>query len=292
MEPMKFGVAFANIGAFVDPVEAVRLAQAAEGSGFESIWTVDHVVVPGGYRSKYPYDPSGRLPSGEGTVFPDPLIWLAFVAAQTSTLRLGTGILIVPQRNPLVLAKELATLDSLSGGRMVLGAGIGWLEEEFQALGVPFAGRAQRMEETIGAMRALWAEEQASFDGATVSFDDCFLRPQPPGGAIPVHVGGHSKAAARRAGRIGDGFFPLGVGLEELPPLIDLIRSSAEEAGRDPDAIEVTMQCTAVSGDEAVAAVQSLQEVGVHRVLIPSVLFGADFEPALARYGRDVIGRA
>ena len=134
---MKFGVAFANIGAFVDPAKALRLARAAEGAGFESIWTVDHVVVPGGYRSKYPYDPSGRLPSGEGTVFPDPLIWLAYVAAGTSTLRLGTGILIVPQRNPLVLAKELATLDSLSGGRMILGAGIGWLEEEFEPWASP-----------------------------------------------------------------------------------------------------------------------------------------------------------
>ena len=115
------------------------------------------MVVPAGYQSTYPYDPSGRLPSGEGTVFPDPLIWLAYVAAGTSTLRLGTGILIVPQRNPLVLAKELATLDYLSGGRMILGAGIGWLEEEFEALGVPFAGRAQRTEEAIAAMRALWS---------------------------------------------------------------------------------------------------------------------------------------
>jgi len=292
MEPMKFGVAFANIGTFVDPAQAVRLARAAEGAGFESIWTVDHVVVPRGYRSAYPYDPSGRLPSGEGTVFPDPLIWLAYVAAATSTLRLGTGILIVPQRNALVLAKELATLDSLSGGRMVLGAGIGWLEEEFEALGVPFAGRARRMEETIAAMRALWSEEQASFDGQTASFTNCFLRPQPVAGSIPVHIGGHSEAAARRAGRIGDGFFPLGVSPDELPPLIELIRASAEDAGRDPKAVEVTMQCTAVSGDEAAAAVEALRAVGVTRVLIPSVLFGAEFESALERYGRDVIGRA
>ena len=290
MEPMKFGVAFANIGAFVDPVEAIRLARAAEAAGFESIWTVDHVVVPGGYRSKYPYDPSGRLPSGEGTVFPDPLIWLAYVAARTSTLRLGTGILIVPQRNPVVLAKELATLDSLSGGRMILGAGIGWLEEEFQALGVPFAGRGQRMDEAIGAMRALWSEERASFTGTTATFTDCFLRPQPPGGTIPVHVGGHSEAAARRAGRIGDGFFPLGVGVEELPPLIDLTRASAEEAGRDPAAVEITMQCNAMGGEEAVAAVKALQQAGVHRVLVPAGLFGADFEQSLARYGEDVIG--
>jgi probable F420-dependent oxidoreductase len=292
VEQMNFGVAFANIGSFVDPVEAVRLARAAEAAGFESIWTVDHVVVPAGYQSTYPYDPSGRLPSGEGTVFPDPLIWLAYVAAQTSTLRLGTGILIVPQRNPLVLAKELATLDYLSGGRMILGAGIGWLEEEFTALGVPFAGRVQRTEEAIAAMRALWSEEQAGFEGSTVHFIDCFLRPQPPGGSIPVHVGGHSPAAARRAGRIGDGFFPFGVSPDELPPLIDLVRTSAEEAGRDPTTIEVTVQCNATDSERARDEVEALQELGATRILIPAVLFGSDLEPALTRYGEEVIGRA
>jgi len=291
MERMQFGVAFANIGPFVEPEEAIRLAQAAEAAGFESLWTVDHVVVPAGYQSKYPYDPSGRLPSGEGTVFPDPLIWLAFVAAETSTLRLGTGILIVPQRNPLVLAKELATLDHLSGGRMILGAGIGWLEEEFQALGVPFAGRGLRTEEAIEAMRALWSQEQASFDGSTVRFASCFLRPQPPGGTIPVHIGGHSEAAARRAGRIGDGFFPFGVSPDELPALIDIVRASAEEAGRDPTTLEVTVQANATSGDDALTEVMALQELGATRILIPAVLFGSDFQPSLARYGEEVIGR-
>ena len=291
MEQMKFGVAFANIGTFADPGEAVRLAQAAEAAGFESIWTVDHVVVPAGYRSKYPYNPSGQGPSGDGTIFPDPLIWLAYVAAHTSNLRLGTGILIVPQRNPLVLAKELATLDSLSGGRMILGAGIGWLEEEFQALGVPFAGRGRRTEEAIGAMRALWSQEQASFDGSTVSFSDCYLRPQPPGGSIPVHVGGSSEAAARRAGRIGDGFFPLGVQPDELSGLVALVHTSAEEAGRDPRAIEVTVQVTATAGEDAVAEVRALQDLGADRILVPAVLFGADCGSALARYGDEVISR-
>jgi probable F420-dependent oxidoreductase len=291
MEGMKFGVAFANIGSFIDPDEATRLAQAAEAAGFESIWTVDHVVVPAGYQSTYPYHPSGRLPSGEATVFPDPLIWLAYVAARTSTLRLGTGILIVPQRNPLVLAKELATFDQLSGGRMILGAGIGWLEEEFRALGVPFAGRGLRTEEAIGAMRALWSQEQASFHGKTANFTDCFLRPQPPGGTIPVHIGGHSQAAARRAGRIGDGFFPFGVNPEELPALIDTVRQSAEEAGRDPATLEVTVQGNATGGDPALTEVSALRALGATRVLIPAVLFGADVQSSLTRYGADVIGR-
>lgn len=288
---MKFGLAFANIGPFVEPDEAVALAQAAEAAGFESMWTVDHVVVPAGYQSKYPYDPSGKLPSGEATVFPDPLIWLAYVAARTSTLRLGTGILIVPQRNPLVLAKELATLDYLSGGRMILGAGIGWLEEEFEALGVPFAGRGQRTEDAIGAMRALWSQEQPSYESSTTTFRNCFLRPQPPGGTIPVHVGGHSKAAAQRAGRIGDGFFPFGVTRDEMVSLMDIMRESAEEAGRDPATIEVTVQCNVTTGDEASAEAKTLERLGATRVIIPAVLFRHDLVESLKRYGVDVIGR-
>jgi probable F420-dependent oxidoreductase len=289
---MKFGLAFANTGPFVEPDAAVALAQTAETAGFESVWTVDHVVVPAGYQSKYPYDPSGKLPSGEATVFPDPLIWMAYVAARTSTLRLGTGILIVPQRNPLVLAKELATLDYLSGGRMILGAGIGWLEEEFEALGVPFAGRGQRTEDAIGAMRALWSHEQPSYESSTTSFRNCFLRPQPPGGAIPVHVGGHSKTAAQRAGRMGDGFFPFGVTREEIVSLVKVMTESAEEAGRDPASIEVTVQGLATNGDEALAEVAALERLGAARVIIPAALFRDDLVGSLKRYGTDVIGRA
>ena len=292
MGQLKFGIAFANIGAFVDPDQAVTLATAAESAGFESIWTVDHVVVPAGYQSKYPYDPSGKLPSGEESVFPDPLIWLSYVAARTSTLRLGTGIPIVPQRNPLVLAKELATLDSLSGGRMLLGAGIGWLEEEFDALGVPFAGRGKRLDEAIGAMRALWSQKEASFQGETVSFERCCLRPQPHGQTIPIHVGGHSEAAARRAGRIGDGFFPFGVDRDQLPHLVEVMRQSAEEAGRDPGSIELSVQCLATSGEEGLAAAKDLEGIGATRIVIPTVLFGQDFEQSFGRYGDEVIARA
>ena len=290
VDPMKFGVAFANIGPFAGPKEGALLAQAAESAGFESIWTVDHVVVPAGYQSRYPYDPSGRI-GPEDSAFPDPHIWLAYVAHATSTLRLGTGILIVPQRNPVVLANELATLDHLSGGRVVLGAGVGWLREEFEALGVPFEGREQRTEEAIEAMRALWTGERASFEGATTSFRDCFLRPQPANGSIPVHIGGHSEAAARRAGRVGNGYFPYGVDRGEVPRLLDLVRQSAQESGRDPSSIEVTMDSSVTTGEEAVADVEALRSLGASRVLVPSVLFGADPAPSLQRYGQEVINR-
>ena len=288
---MKFGIAFANTGSFTAPRDAAHLAQAAEAAGFESIWTVDHVVVPGGYQSRYPYNPTGRIPSGEDTPFPDPLIWLAYVAHATSTLRLGTAILIVPQRNPLILAKELATLDHLSGGRVILGAGVGWLKEEFEALGVPFQGRGHRSEEAIAAMRALWSQERASYDGSTISFRDCYLRPQPPNGTIPVHVGGHSDAAARRAGRIGDGYFPFGVARDKVAPLFDLMRWSAEEAGRDPSAIELTFDTYVISGEEAREEVKNLRALGADRVIIPAAMFAADPERLLARYAEDVMAR-
>ena len=138
---MRFGIAFANTGPLAEGPIAAGVARAVEAAGFESVWTVEHVLVPVDYQSTYPYAKSGRMPGGESFDIPDPLVWLAYVAAATTTLRLGTGILILPQRNPAIVAKEVASLDRLSGGRVELGIGVGWLEEEFDALGVPFAGR-------------------------------------------------------------------------------------------------------------------------------------------------------
>ena len=146
---MKVGVMFANVVFFGTPEGAEKLAKAAEDSGIESLWTVEHVVVPEGYESPYPYSPSGKMPGGETAPIPDPLAWIAFMAAHTTTVRLATGVLILPQRNPVILAKECATIDVLSAGRLILGVGIGWLEEEFDAIGVPFDERVGRTEEYI-----------------------------------------------------------------------------------------------------------------------------------------------
>jgi probable F420-dependent oxidoreductase len=289
---MKFGIAFANIGPNIEPDRACELARSAESAGFESIWTADHIVLTAGYRSTYPYDPSGRLPSGEDAPFPESLIWLAYVARATSTIRLATGILILPERNPVVLAKELATLDYLSSGRVTLGVGIGWLKEEFEAIGVPYERRGERLEESVGAMRALWTQECASFEGATVRFKDVYLRPQPRAGTIPIHIGGHTEIAARRAGRIGDGFFPFGVDRGQLPGLLAIMRTAAEEAGRDASSIEVTVSSfTAVDDAAALADVAELVDLGATRVVIPAAMFPGDTADALARYGDHVIGR-
>jgi probable F420-dependent oxidoreductase len=289
---VQFGIAFANIGPFIGPEAACGLATAAERTGFESIWTVDHVVVPAGYRSTYPYDPSGRLPSGEDAPFPDPLIWLAYVARATTTIRLATGILILPERNPVVLAKELATLDLLSGGRVTLGVGLGWMKEEFEALGIPFERRGTRTEEAIEAMRALWTQERASYRGTTTGFHDVYLRPQPAAGSIPIHVGGHSEIAARRAGRIGDGFFPFGVGHPELAVLVGQMRQAAEDAGRDPATLEVTVSSYATAGEAALEEAATLAALGATRVVIPAALFRDGLDESLERYGQEVIARS
>ncbi|HMG40698.1 MAG TPA: TIGR03619 family F420-dependent LLM class oxidoreductase [Acidimicrobiales bacterium] len=273
---MKFGVFFANTGPYGTVADSARaLGAAAEAAGFESVWTVEHVVVPKGYESTYPYDPSGRMPGPEESPIPDPLIWLSYLAAATSTLKLATGILIVPQRNPLVLAKECGTLDLLSGGRLLLGVGAGWLEEEFDALGIPFEDRGRRLDDHIGALRAAWGDQPASFKGEFTSFDDVYVQPQPVDGSVPIIVGGHSAAAARRAGRLGNGFFPGRARDEDLSSLIGTMRAAAEEAGRDPDAVEVTAVGLAVLGSDPLAAVEHYAELGISRLVIPPLSYDA-----------------
>src|SRR5437868_8860196 len=179
---MKFGLRYASLGKYSGGRAAVELAQAAEEAGFDSLWTVEHVIVPRDYQSKYPYSPSGRMGAGlEDFAIPDPLIWLSYVASATRTIKLGTAILILPQRNPVVTAKAVATLDHLAGGgRVLLGIGVGWLAEEFSALGVPFEDRGARTDEYVAAMRTLWTQERASFRGRFVSFSEVFCRPLPP----------------------------------------------------------------------------------------------------------------
>jgi probable F420-dependent oxidoreductase len=289
---MKFGVAFANVGPMAHAEGAVALAQAAEAGGFESLWTVEHTIVPAGYESTYPYSPTGKMPGPEDSDIPDPLIWLTYVAASTSTIRLGTGILILPQRNPIVLAKEVATLDRLSGGRVELGIGVGWLEEEFDALGVPFAERGKRTDDHVAVLRALWSQPQASHDSEFTSFRNAISRPQPTQANIPIVVGGHSKAAARRAGRLGDGFFPGKGSHEDLAELIGVMRSAATEHGRDPDAIEVTAGGNGALGSKALDEVKALADLGVGRVIVPPLAYDPQGQrDAFGRYGEDVIAR-
>ena len=289
---MKFGLRYANLGRYTEPGPAVEIAQAAEEAGFESIWTIEHVIVPDRYESVYPYAASGKMTSDNSMPIPDPLVWLTYVAAVTERIKLATGILIVPQRNPVVLAKTLASIDHLSGGRMLFGIGVGWLEEEFNALGIPFADRGQRTDDHIAALRALWTQPEASHKSEYSSFTGAISRPQPTQGTVPIVVGGHSKAAARRAGRLGDGFFPGKGSHEELAELIDVMRETATEHGRDPDAIAITAGGNGALGSGALDEVKALADLGVSRVIVPPLSFDPRSQPeAFAKYGEDVISR-
>jgi probable F420-dependent oxidoreductase len=259
---MKFGIRYCNTGRYADPARAVELIQAAEEAGFESAWTVEHTVIPKGYQSAYPYAADGRLPGGEGDfVLPDPQIWMAYVAARSSRIKLATGILILPQHNPVICAKQVATLDHMSGGRVILGIGVGWLKEEFDALGVPFAERGARTEEYMHALRALWTMDAPTYEGRFVRFRDAYMRPKPANGTVPIVIGGHSKAAAARAGRMADGFFPA---RGASPELLAVVRGAAEAAGRDPGAVEIT-----ASMPDDPAELPALAARGISRVLVP-----------------------
>lgn len=285
---MKFGIAFANTMQFTQPEGAIQLARGAEAAGFDSLWTVEHVIVPKDYESSYPYDPSGKMPGGPSAPIPDPLIWLTWVAAHSTNLRLATGILILPERNPVILAKEVATLDALSGGRVELGIGVGWLEEEFDALGIPWERRGARTDDYIQAMRSLWSSDLADYSGEFVSFSDVASKPSPVNGSVPIHIGGHSKASAKRAGRIGNGFFPGGGDIEEL---IDICRQTAVDSDRDPSSIEISTVNPGLFGSDPLAAVEKMDSIGVDRLMVPAFMLSNDPDNDLAGWGERVISQ-
>jgi probable F420-dependent oxidoreductase len=293
---MKWGIQFANMGAFASPEMATFLVETAEEAGFESVWACEHVVFPRGQQSRYEFTRDGKLPEGgdrgQEADLPDPLIWLAYVAARTTRIRLATGILILPLRNPLIAAKELATLDVYSGGRLSVAVGIGWLREEFDALGVPWEGRGDRTEDYVAAMRSLWQAGDASYSGRFTSFDPVIMRPLPvQRGGVPIIIGGHREAAARRAGRVGDGFFPAIYPAQEtlvrLPKLLTVMREAANEAGRDPDSIEITS-----GGTRRAEEVGPWRDLGVARMVIRARSTDRHaLREELMRFGDEVIAR-
>lgn len=285
---MKFGLAFASSIGIEGPA-ALDVCKAAETAGFESLWGGEHVILPSTIESKYPYTADGKIPVDPDTPVPDPLIWLAFAAAAAPKMRLGTCILIVPQRNPLVLAKELATLDRLSGGRVELGLGVGWMKEEFDALGVPWERRGARNDEYIAAMKALWAGPGASFKGEFVNFEPVTCSPRPVHGSIPIVVGGDSEAAIQRVARIADGYFPGEGDVNRLRELIRRVREAAERAGRDPLSIEINAMFGQQMADPIKGAEQ-LAELGVSRAMLPAFFFaGPGGLDRLAEFGERVV---
>ena len=321
---MDFGFSLPGRGPLAGPETVLKLATKAESLRYSSVFVTDHVVLPASMaRSVYPYSVTRALPGGAAQDYLEPLAMLAWLAHVTTRIRIGTSVLVIPYRNPLVTAKALATIDQLSKGRVILGAGVGWLREEFEALGAPpFEERGAVTDEYLRLMRTTWTTDPVTFEGRYYTVRDVHALPKPVQRSIPIWIGGHTDAAVRRAGALGDGWHPLGqrppamVLPDEYAAKVKLIHAAAQRAGRDPKSITLTLRTPmdvrakgvkAPAGDrplfqgtaaEVIGDVKAYQTLGVtHFVFDPVVhdlklvlanmeRFAHDVRPKVARAPR------
>jgi probable F420-dependent oxidoreductase len=242
---VRLGVGLPTVGPSPEREYVLDVARAADRLGFDSVWVGDHVVLPSDRRTRYPYQRSTtEVTFSPGFMWLDPIATMGFAAAATERVLIGTNVLVVPYRNPLILANELATVDRLSGGRAVLGIGVGWMDEEFEALGIPRRERGARTDEAILAMRTLWsADGSCSFEGRFISFRDLALATSPITlGGPPVWVGGNEEPALRRALRLGDGWLGFEVFLEDVPEVRNTLDRLGTELDRDPSHLELSVR--------------------------------------------------
>ncbi|HXG21441.1 MAG TPA: LLM class F420-dependent oxidoreductase [Methylomirabilota bacterium] len=256
---MKWGLFGINMNVCTHPDVAARVAQAAEAAGFESLWTGEHVVLPD------PQAPPSPLPP----LYPllDPAVALAFIAAHTKKVKLGTGIIILPQRNPLVLAKELASVDVVSGGRLIFGLGIGYLKAEFDALGAPFDHKGPRSMDYLQAMKAVWTQEKPAYQGQFVSFSNIQARPQPVQKPHPpVVIGGHTKEAFRRAVQHGNGWYGFALDVDTTAKHLAGLKEAAQRVNRPQELGELEISITPGPNLDLDAA-KRYADLGVHRLI-------------------------
>ncbi len=274
---MKIGLFGINNGPLADPDAMLDAARRAETAGIESLWTGEHVVLPDPHVDPAPVPPHYPMV--------DPAVALAFIAAETERILLGTGIIILPQRNPVVLAKEFGSLDYLSKGRLLFGIGVGYLKPEFDAIGVPFDNKGPRSDEWIDAMRALWTQEKPSFDGRFVSFSKINAFPRPVQQPPPVHVGGWSPGAYKRSVERGDGWYGFALDVDGtqkcLAGLRDAEKRYERPAGLGPLEISVTPPAGEIDAD----TVRRFADLGVHRlILLPGAFAKEPSKDALHRW--------
>jgi probable F420-dependent oxidoreductase len=267
---------FVPIGSANATPELVRaVGREAEERGFESIWVAEHVVLFDEYDSAYPYDPSGRFPAGGDAGMVEPFTALTYLAAVTERIRLGTGICLVPQRNPVYTAKAVTDLDALSGGRVDFGVGVGWLREEFEALGMPFDRRGQRADEYLAAMRSLWCDEVSEYHGELYDLRPCRMYPKPVQRPHPrIHVGGESDAALRRVARLGQGWFTFGRLPEDLPPALERLDAALAAEGRTR--ADITLSVSPYMHPVTPESVGRYAELGVDRLVVMCLAFNLD----------------
>jgi len=280
---MQFGLSLPHFWQVASPEAIRRVAQQAEHLGYDGIWVSDHIVIPDSAVDRF------------GSVFYEPLTVLAFAAACTSTIRLGTTVLIVPYRNPVVTAKVLSTLDVLSGGRVTAGVGVGWTEDEFKALGVPFKERGALSDEYIAVFKTLWTQDKPAFRGQYVHFDKIAFEPKPVQKPhIPIWIGGNSKRAIRRAVALGDGWHPTRPLVGDVKAGVAYLREVCAQRGRDPRSLRIAVRQPLKFYDGAEASVKrrpllgstqkiidelgQYRDVGVQYVMLDTFYSAAELE--------------
>jgi len=286
---MKVGLIPVNMG--VENVDQmIAIAQKAESVGIESLWTFEHVIVPVEYKSKYPYNPSGKMGAPPETNMIDPLIALTAIAANTSTVRLATGVNILPQTNPLYLAKQAASLDFISGGRFMLGIGIGWLREEFDALGVSFERRGARFDDYIEAMKKVWAGDVVEHKSDFLNWSGFKSYPLPiqkPG--VPCIIGGSKGKVFDRIAKHGDGWYAPAQNAEDLESMLKKLDEACERAGRDRSTVEISTMW--IPPMESIDVVKRYEDLGVSRLVVPLPALGGPPIEALDKMGEEILSK-
>ncbi len=282
---MKIGLIPVNIGT-TDINAMTGMAQRAEQLGYESVWTFEHVIVPMDYDSKYPYNSSGKMGAEPESPFVDPLIALTAIATATNTIRLGTGVNILSQANPLFMAKQAASLDALSGGRLMLGVGIGWLREEFVAMGVPFERRGARFDDYVQAMRKVWSGDVVEHQSEFIAWSNFKSYPLPAQDPLPLVMGGNKGKIFERIARYGNGWFVPGTDIEEIKSMLGDMRAACEAEQRDPAEIEITIMWPGQGGQEAL---QTYADIGVHRCVVPLPALGANPMEGMERLAAEAL---
>ncbi|MFQ5667857.1 MAG: LLM class F420-dependent oxidoreductase [Candidatus Binatia bacterium] len=284
MTSLQFGVLLPQFGPLArgaDARDRIRtVAVRAEQLGYHVLWTAEHIIFPRTITTPYPY--GGRFPYPVTDPVLDIVATLSYVAALTRRIRLGSSVLVLPYRNPIVLGKQLASLDVLSHGRLLLGVAGGWLKEEFDMLGVPFRERGRRLDEYIALLRSLWSEERVTFRGRWFELQEAAFFPKPAQQPPPIWIGGGSPAALRRVARAGDGWIAAPrPTLDDLAADIATIRHQAEGAGRDPGAIGVASAGGAAALDDLLDRLPRLEKIGVTIISVPIAFWARTFEHSL-----------
>ncbi|MFZ0657420.1 MAG: LLM class F420-dependent oxidoreductase [Candidatus Binataceae bacterium] len=260
---MKFGTFLMQ----TNPSSLGAVARKAEELGYESLWIPEHIILPVEYKSPYPYSTSGRMPAPPETPLHDPMLALAFIAGITTRIRLATGIYVLPIRNPFTTAKAVASLDVLSGGRFIFGVGIGWLEEEFTAVGMDFKNRALRSREYVELLKELWTSNDPVYEGKTVSIEGFRMMPKPVQKPHPPFVfGGHTEPSLKRAARLGDGWYGIAESLSDIRGVITRLRGYEAALGRTTP-LELTVS-PRLGGPVTVEQVRQFAQMGVSRIIL------------------------